>query len=157
MSTLSAAAQPAIEQLLESDEDQLLEELGLRATALQTSPELAGRFTPDIAYDGTQMGALDTLRELGGRIFRRWEKESYGLVCGATDEDSTDRAKLAGAFGVGGAAVAALITAQLVTAFGLAPAIAAVIAALIIKRFMRPAYEEFCVVWGNRVESLGTS
>jgi hypothetical protein len=81
-------------------------------------------------------------------------REAFGLVCGTGSGDGGDRKKLAEAFGVGGTAVAALITAGLASTFGLAPAIAAVIAAIVVKRFLRPAYEEFCVVWGDRLAAL---
>jgi hypothetical protein len=53
-------------------------------------------------------------------------------VCGTGSVDGADRKKLAEAFGVGGTAVAAMITAGLASTFGLAPAIAAVIAGIVV-------------------------
>jgi hypothetical protein len=153
MSTLETQAAPAVELLLESDEDQLFEELGLRVNAIRETPALAGEFSPDIVADTTDMGALDTMRELGQRIFNRWEREAFGLFCGTAADDQGDRTALAEAFGLGATAVAALVAASLVSAFGLAPAIAAVIAAVIVKRFLRPVLEEFCTVWKTRLEA----
>lgn len=151
MSALSAKAEPAIALLIESDEDQLFEQLGIRARAIEVSPAVAGEFDPIIVFDGVAMGSMDTVRELGRRIFQRWEKDTYSLICGTGDADEAERQEIANAFGVGGPAVAALIAAGLVSTFGVAPAIGAVVAAIIVKRFLRSAIQEFCIVWGENL------
>lgn len=154
MSALDAQANPAVKVLQESDEEQLYEELGIRLRAMEAEPGLAGNFQPAVTYEGTAMGPLDEVRDLGRRIFSRWEKEAYGLVCGDQAADEKDRDKVLGAFGVEDAstAVAAAIAAAMVSTFGLAPAIAAVIAALVVKRVMAPTAEEFCRWWGERLD-----
>jgi hypothetical protein len=143
-------AEPAVRNLLEADEDTLYEQLGIRATAFADAPQLAGEFAPVVSYDAVVMGPLDTVRELGKRIFDRWNREAYGLVCGGGG-DSKDRDALLDSIGVGQTAFAALLASIIVTTFGLAPAIAAVIAAIVVKRFFRPAYEEFCGVWKEKL------
>ncbi|MDR6508072.1 hypothetical protein [Arthrobacter oryzae] len=147
MSTLSDQAEPAVAALLESDEEQLYEQLGLITKAIETDPIVAGSFGPKVTYDGEAMGPLDALRDLGVRIWKRWEKEAYGLVCGDGELDKKDRESILTAFGFGGVAVASYMAATLVTGFGIAPAIAAVVVAIVIKRFLRPTADEFCAVW----------
>lgn len=151
MSTLTDEATSAAADLIESDEDQLLEQLGIRIKAIESSPTVAGSFDPHVTHDSVAMGPLDAMRELGLRIFNRWEREAYGLACGTDAEDTEDRKKILTAFGLGASAVAGALAATMVSWFALAPAIAAVIAALIIKRFFRPVAEEFCAVWGERL------
>ena len=153
MSRLSDQAQPAVAKLVQADEDQLFEQLGVRAQAIAQRPELAGSFEPAVTYDQVAMGPLDAVRDIGRRIYRRWEREAYLLVCGQEDEESGDRESLMAAFGIDGSAVAAILAAGLVSQLGLAPAIAAVVAAILVRRFFRPAYEEFCAAWGERLEA----
>jgi hypothetical protein len=153
MNTISAQAESAVERLLKADEEQLYEQLGMRAKAIEKDPSIAGSFDPQVIYDQAQMGLKDDILELGHRLFRRWNAEAYNLVCGSEEKDTKDRENLTKAFGVSDAAVAAILSATLVTTFGLAPAIAAVIAAIIVKRFCRPAYEEFCRVWQKHISN----
>lgn len=154
MSVLSEEAEPAVALLAESDESQLYEQLGIRAAAIERQPELAGSFDPPVTFDEVAMGPLDSVREVGRRIFRRWESSAYGLACGTGEADGADRKSLEDAFGVSSTTVAAFMAALLVSHFGIAPAIAAVIAAIVVKRFFRPAYEEFCSAWGERVKAV---
>ena len=147
--------QTAVEALLESDETQLYEQLGIRVTAMTQEPALAGDYSPDLRSEELAMGPLEDLRKLGQRIYGRWEKETYSMVCGQSTEDAADRKSIVDAFGIGGTAVAAYLATALVSTFGLAPAIAAVIAALVVRRFFRPAYQEFCGAWSERL-SAGT-
>lgn len=137
----------AMENLLNADESQLYEQLGLRAKAISENPEKAGSFAPEVTYDESLMGPKEILKDLGQRLFQRWNVEAYNLICGADDSDAQDRKDIANAFGINQVMVGAAISGILVANFGLAPAIAAVIAAIALKRFFRPGYEEFCKVW----------
>ena len=143
--TLNVPSEQTMNRLLLATEDQLYEQLGIRAKAIAENPAIAGSFDPDVTYDGAAMGPLDDVREFGRRLFRRWNREAYKLIC--SSEDTGDRKKMLDAFGVGPAAVAATISGLLVAHLGLAPALAGILAALAIKHFFRPAYEEFCGLW----------
>jgi hypothetical protein len=149
MLNLSQHAEPAITKLMDiDDEDTLFEQLGIRAKAIQNNPELSGSFEPTAAYEASTMGVLDDVRNYGKRLFRRWSVEGYNLICGDDPEDEEDRKELANAFGLGNNKIASVMAAMLVAQLGLAPAIAAVIATILIKRFLlKPAYEQFCDVW----------
>lgn len=151
MSTLSTQAESAAKTLLRADKNQLYEQLGMRVKAIKQDPSTAGSFDPRVVYDQAEMGAKEEIFELGQRFFRRWNKEAYQLACGSEAKDTADRKDLMASLGVSDIAVAAVFSGILVTTVGLAPAIAAVIAALIVKRFFRPTYEEFCQEWKKHV------
>jgi hypothetical protein len=68
-------------------------------------------------------------------------------MCGGDPEDKEDREKLTRALSIGPGEVATMMAGALVLHFGIAPAIAAIVAALIVKRFFSSAYEEFCETW----------
>jgi hypothetical protein len=152
MSDLAQQTEPIVAELLKADEDQLYSQLGIRAKALAVDPSVSGSFDPDVAYDEAEMGILDDVRDFGKRLFRRWNRELNNLICGSDPDSREERAQLAKALGISEATAAAYISVLLVTSFGLAPALAAVAAAIIIKRFFRPALEEFCSVWQARLD-----
>jgi hypothetical protein len=145
------AAEQSIQKLLLSSDDQLYEQLGIRLTAMADDPAVAGSFEPHVVYTHAEMGLKDDMRELGRRLYRRWNRELFELACGSDKEAKGDRESLAKAFGIGDVAVAATLSGILVSSLGVAPAIAGVVAALTIRRVFRPGYEEFCKVWGEYV------
>lgn len=147
MSQGNEETQKVFETLLLSEEEQLYEELGLRSQALGKDFSKAGELEPEIAYDAQEMGPLDELKKLGVRIFNRWNKETYKLLCAKEETALIDREELLKAFTKGETAVATLLCSYAVTQFGLAPIIATVIVTIVLKRFFRPAYEELCKTW----------
>jgi hypothetical protein len=149
MQSLATKAEPAVRQLLVADETQLYEQLGIRLKAIGADPTKAGSFEPEVTYDQAQMGFKEDVLDLGRRVFHRWAVEAHKLVCGTAADDLATRQDLATAFRIDEAAVAATLTAILVSQLGVAPALAAVVAAIACKRFFRPAYEEFCSAWGR--------
>lgn len=147
MTEAQDAAAAAVSPLLAADEQQLFEELGIRARALAEEPAAAGSFDPDVTFDEAQMGVLDDVRAFGRRLFARWSRELHELVCGSDPDDEADRKGLTEALGLGETAIAAYLAMLLVSSFGLAPALATVAAAIIVKRFFKPALAEFCSSW----------
>lgn len=151
MTDINKQAESAIRNLLQSDENQLLEELGMRTAAIAKDISKAGSFEPQVVYDAADMGPKDMLRKAGNRIFSRWNKEAYKLLCGKDPDDSKQRTELTNAIGLGDVAVAAALTSALVY-IGAAPALAAIIAAIIVKRFFAPALDEFCEIWKENLD-----
>jgi hypothetical protein len=143
----NALLEDSLGRLLQASEGQLYEQLGIRAKALAHDPAIAGSFDPQVSYDGAQMGPLDDVREFGQRLFRRWNQEAYKLICGGDIDDADDRKKLLAAFGGGDVAVGAVLAGLFVQYLGMAPALAGVVAALVLKHFFRPAFGEFCGLW----------
>ena len=139
MANLQEQAQPAVQRLLQSNTDQLFTELGLRQKAIEDDPAQAGLFETTATYDAPFAGPLDDLKEFGQRFFDRVSGDLYDLVCGEDAENAIERKKLLGAFGLGEATFASALTAVLISSFCWAPAIATVVAALVVKLFFNNA------------------
>ncbi len=149
MSTpLASQAQPAVANLLNQDTDQLYAELGKRLHAMRTEPALAGSFAPSLPPQ-TLMGLApsDALRTFGKTFFDRLNVQAYDLVCGTNADATQQRENIFTAFTSGTAGVGGVLAALLVSQLGLAPAIAGVVAALVIKLFFKPAYDAMCAAW----------
>jgi hypothetical protein len=159
MSDLANQAEPIVKKLLQSDENQLYEELGMIDIATEKDLEKRKSLDPQVSYDGLKLmgvqdDVLDDVLELGKNIFNRWAVEAYKLACGSEDEDLEDRKKLITAMGVSEVAIASAMASLLITQLLVPAAIAPVIAAIAVKRFFRPAYGEFCKVWKKNLPQV---
>jgi hypothetical protein len=135
------------------DEEALIKQLAMRVEATKENPAVAGSYDPAVAYDFEHAGLSDSLLDLGGRILHRWERELYGVVCGDAKEDAADRnsilTKIAGDDIALGAAVGGVLIS-----LGVGPAVAVVVAALVIKRIIHPAGNEVCKMWSERLKTV---
>lgn len=145
---IKAAAEAAARLAGTLSPEALEAELGRRALLGSVEPERAVPLDGDISVMALE-GAGDVFRKVGRRILRRLNRELHGLICGDGDDDREDREKLRGALGLDDAAIAGTLVQILVSSFGLMPAVATVVAALLIKRVLRPSLEEMCEVWGE--------
>jgi hypothetical protein len=137
--------------LAEYDESALTELLGIRAKTIERDPSIAGDLSPKITYNAKFLGPLDDVKSLGLKILNRWNKELFNIVCGPAKGDEEDRAKIINALSLSeGAAIAAII--PILIGLGLAPTLAAVIAAIIVKRFLGSAIETLCDSWKLQIQ-----
>ena len=140
----------AAKDLLKKDEDQLYELLGLRQLKIEEDLTVQGDFELSVTY-AEHMGPMENIQKIGRRVFNKLNFQAYGLVCGTDPDDEEDRNKIVGAIGFGTEAAVIALSGILVSSFGIAAAIAGVIAAIIIKRFAEPALNEgiaaICEIW----------
>ena len=147
MPSIETRATPALEKLLQSDSDQLYAELGLRLKAFEADPTNAGSFDSSATFDAPFAGPFDALREFGQVFFERFSLDAYGLVCGSDTKNASERKKLLDALNLGETAFAATLVGALIGTFGMAPVLASVVAALIVRLFFRNAQGAMCAVW----------
>ncbi|KAA1054454.1 hypothetical protein [Azospirillum argentinense] len=153
----SMRAKRALDDLQDQSPDDLYRSLAAQVAAASSEAPSSASFVPtgqaQISDDDLRRGPqADDLRrgqdiELGKRIFQRWNRTLHEFVCKPNTADQDLRAKLVGALtGTEGGGVA-LVAGILVAAFGASPAVAAIVAALLIKLVVAPAADEICQVW----------
>lgn len=151
MSDLEELARPAVDDLLKLQEGDLFAELGARLHAVQSDPSLGESFAPTIDISQESFGVLEDLQDFGRRYFEQVSTQAYDLVCGSGPENAEGRKQVSDAFQYGREAVATAITAALVAQLGFVPAIAAVVATIVISVFFRSAKTVMCEVWKDHL------
>lgn len=141
----------AAQRLSSRDEAALEILVALRENAIEDDPQLRDNIDFEPQYDGTTMGALDEIRDLGRRILRRWNKELCGIVCGQSAGYEKDRIAVLESLNLGETAVIAAVAGALLSV-GVAAAVAAALAPLIVKRFIWPAKSELCEAWAEAIK-----
>ncbi len=132
------------------DEQSLLTLAGMLEVEIRRDPSVAQDPFYQPKYDSETMGLMDDLKSIGRRLLNRWNKELYGLVCGAKAGDQKDRNEILKALNLGETAVIAAVAGALIALAVPAP-IAAALAPLITKKFIWPAKDELCDAWGESI------
>ncbi|MCG6204043.1 hypothetical protein LPW26_05305 [Rhodopseudomonas sp. HC1] len=137
------AIQSEISNLLGSSEDNLIEQLGIRKFAVTKEPALESDIALRPTFDAQAMGPLDGVKALGRAVLVRWAKELQQLICGTDAASAADRAKLIDAFSASKVVGGVMLASGLI-AIGCPAALAPIIAAIVISRFVGSAVEVFC-------------
>ena len=151
MSDLTSRARPAVDELVDFDEDKLYGELGARLQAIARAPEGSGQFDMKLTEPLEAYGVPDELKSLGRKFFLRWKREAFNLMCGSAPDDAAAREQISGAFSLGREALTATLAAALASYLGLAAGLAAVVAMLAYKLFFRPSYDATCDYWKEKL------
>jgi lysophospholipase L1-like esterase len=138
-----------VNALLATDSDRLVSEIGRRSAIMELSPDAAGELQLEIPQ--FEEGFVDTFRELGQKVLDRWQRELYRLMCGDGGAATEERDKLRSALGLEQAAMVGAISAALM-AIAVPPLIAPLLAAIIVKNGINPAWEVTCEVWGKKFQ-----
>jgi hypothetical protein len=138
---------------LENKED-LYVLLGQRVQAATRGATDTASF--DMPFDPDNFQRSSSLRELGHRIFRRWSRTLHEFVCNPTSADKDIRDRLWTAITSKESSLVALTAGVLVATFGVSPAVAAVVAALLVRVVFNPATDEVCRYWSEQLERDST-
>lgn len=136
-STLTSLAE---QMAVEMSEQQLLREIGLRARTFAMFPAAASSVKKSVPEAAALERAWDDLSEFGGWIFRRLHRQLQSALPGG--QLDADRILLRNTFGLTESTGAGAIVSVLTASLGVAPAIASVVAALALKRLLKPGWQE---------------
>jgi len=153
--TVVERLKPVTTNLLEYDETNLIEELGRRGKALQLDFAEMGNPAMEVIDDPKLLGPIDEIRDLGLQIAKRWIKELQKVVCSADSADKAEREKIQSALKLEGSDLAAAVAVFLVSTFFVASPIAAVVAAIVVKRLGGSALEEICKKSDEWIKQMG--
>lgn len=134
-----------LEGLADRPTDELFGLIYVRAVQSTASGSVGGPLRMQPAADDAVRSGEATA--VGRRIFMRWSRALHDFVCVPQQEDADLRAQLVSAIVGKGGGAGALVAGTLVASFGLSPAVAAVVAALMLKLIVAPAAEELCATW----------
>lgn len=151
MSDVNAAVTAEAARLYPKDEEALLISVGQRELAVESKGEIPIEGDPE--YDATIM-SLDKVKAAGRRVLKRWNKELYGIVCPAAGASGKEQEELMKALNISEVAAIGVVTGLLLP-LGVPAPVAAPLAALIVKKFLIPAKDELCGIWGESIAAEG--
>jgi hypothetical protein len=140
----------AAQRLNSRDEVSLEVLLGLRDLAIKKDPALKDDPDFEPLYESKTMGGLD-IRAIGRSILNEWNKQLFGIVCGSTTANESDRKAVLDSLNLGEAAMIAAVAGALLS-LGAWAALAAAAAPLIVKRFIEPAGQKLCAAWSEAIK-----
>ncbi|MES0133612.1 hypothetical protein NKJ88_01425 [Mesorhizobium sp. M0016] len=143
----------AVEALLSADEATLIAEIGRRSEILRYAPDAADSYTLGLTAGSVEESFASFFSEVGAKVFDRWHHELYKLLCGDGGDSATERDKLRSALKLEQAALIGAISTALI-AISVPVFIAPLVAAVIVKSGISPAWEVTCKVWGEKLDGL---
>jgi hypothetical protein len=149
MPELMESALAAAQALEDTDDDDLYRELGLRITAIQRDPTIAGQFAPPRSMVEPMGIALSDMLDVGRRAFAQISKAANALVCSGLASGNFDA--FIATLGKDRITACAALTAVL-GGVGFAPVIAGVVAALAIGKVVPATVDAFCAGWAKKAD-----
>ena len=149
MSPLLDEALSAVESLEDADDDELYRQLGLRMSAMERDPKLAGHFAPPATALEPMGMTLGDIIGAGRRAFATLSSASYALLCSGGPMGGRFDA-FVDTLGTNRMAITAALATVLVAQIGIAPAIAGVVATLAIGKAAPASMEVMCTIWAKK-------
>jgi hypothetical protein len=146
------ALEDVLKKLSGADLRSLYGRLGAYTEQFDANPGAFATFDANVPIECRTAGAMDEAVALGKSIIAKWNHALYGVVCSGESKDIEARKSILDSLGVKSADVlAASLTGVLVSSFGVAPAIAVVIAVILARILLPATVDGICEYWKQRV------
>jgi hypothetical protein len=139
------------------DEEALYRLLGTRLKMIERDPSVAGEFAP-VAIAPAELGfAVPDLLNFGRDAFLRIAGIGQGLVCGTEANQGFYLQRIFSTLNTDTATVTAAVATLLIGQLAIAPAIAGVVATIIVGKVAPKSLAALCQTWGAKVAPAGTA
>jgi len=139
-----------VEQLLELDEESLELQLGMKLEELDSDPNGTGEAATLDSIDVDVAARAPINPELlatGQKLLKRVSAGLFDLICNPLTSDPESKKVIDDVLDQQYTRAAALLAPMLVSALNLAPAVAVLIATLVVKKLAIAGYKELCKSW----------
>lgn len=144
-------ARAAIADLQGTDDDQLYRLLALRVKAIERDPSKAGVFAPDTIPPADLGIAVPDLVAHGRAVFLRVATAGHGLICGTEASQGFQLQRLLASIGTDVTTVTAAVAGLLISQLALAPAVAGIVATIVVGKVAPASLEALCETWGSKL------
>jgi hypothetical protein len=141
----------AVQPLAALEEDDLYQLLALRVRAMERDPAAAGQLAPTLPTAGELGIAVPDLAKLGRELFGRISMIGYATVCGPEASGSYRFERLLATLNKDVATVSAAVAGLLVVQLAIAPAVAAVVATIVVGHGAPATLGALCGAWKSRL------
>ena len=122
----------------------------MRLEAIGRDPSHAGQFAPTVHPAELGIAPLDLLKA-GKAAFVRVADAAQPIICGSGASQGLQLQQLLGAFSTNLTTITAAVAGLLITQLAIAPAIASVVATLIVGKVAPKSVDALCRAWGQKI------
>ncbi len=152
MPNFTEQAQEAVQGLQGQDEEELYRLLGTRLAQIEQNPQVAGYFTPPASFAEPMGMSVQDMVALGRRAFGGVGKLGYEVVCGGGNAAAGGHMQqLMTTFGQDPVKVASTVALILGTTIGITPAVAGIVATIIVGKVAPQSLDSLCKVWQTKI------
>jgi len=149
-------ARAAVAELQSTDDDELYRLLGLRIKAIERDPARAGMFAPVVPRQEEMGIAFVDLIDLGKRTFGRLAAAGHSLICGSQADQGFHLQRLLSTINTDATTVTAAVTTLLIGQLAIAPAVAGIVATIIVGKAAPSSLEALCKTWASKIPAATT-
>lgn len=142
----------AVRAVTTSNDDELYRLLAARMKLIERDPSMAGNVAPNV-QDAARGIAADDLLKFGKSAFARISVAGQAVVCGSGADQGFHLQRLLSSFNTDLNSVAAALTGLLIAQLAIAPAIASVVATLVIGKVAPSSVDALCRVWTAKIQA----
>src|SRR3954447_24011470 len=141
----------AVANLADTDEDDLYRLLALGVKTIQKHPAMAGEVAPPTRA-ATELGiAMPDLHALGRKLFENIARASQSIICGSDSEAGFHLQRILSSVNMDITTVTAGVATLLVGQLAIAPAVAGIVAAIVVGKVAPTSVEALCAAWSKKV------
>ena len=150
MAEVMDEARAAVAELQAADDDELYRLLGMRIKAIERDPMKAGSFAPDVRQEEMGIAFVDLI-DAGRKTFERLAVAGHSLICGSGADEGFHLQRLLSTLNTDATTVTAGVATLLIGQLAIAPAIAGIVATIIVGKAAPASLESLCKTWASKL------
>ena len=141
----------AVAGLHDTDEDDLYRLLALRMKTIERDPSVAGQFAPSTVAASELGIAVPDLLALGRKAFQAIARSGQAIICGTDSDAGFHLQRILSSVNMDITTVTAGVATLLIGQLAIAPAVAGIVASIVVGKVAPTSVEALCKAWSAKL------